>query len=181
MKPTLFFIARKYFVSYDYLRRKKFLATLFFFFALAIGVNAGTPDCDHYGSAQPKNILYAVNGKMVDKLEGNISPGDEISISFTTDPNSDSTVFSLVSYKASGAMLQAGLNTVYDMSSRLCGPGTHVLSIQVPETYFSLAFVRGCVNFEIGPSRCKQYYVEQNRLIGEHSYDELDELVQGSK
>jgi hypothetical protein len=181
MRPTFYFIARKYFVSYDYLRRKKFLAALFFFFTLAVSVQAGTPDCDHYGSAAPKNVLYAVNGKMVEKLEGNLSPGDEVTISFTTEASSDSTVFSLVSYKASGALPQMGLSTVYDMSSKFCGPGTHVLTIRVPETYFSLAFVRGCVNFEIGPSRCKQYYVEQDRLIGEHTYDEVDEYVQGSK
>jgi hypothetical protein len=180
MKPTYYFIARKYFVSFDYFRQRKFLAAIFFLLTFG-SMHAGGPDCDHYGGAQAKNILYAVNGKMVDKLDGNISPGDEVTISFTTDNAADSTVFSLVSYKAAGSLTSLGLNTVYDMSSKLCGPGTHVLSIRVPESYFSLAFVKGCVNFEIGPSRCKQYYAGQNRLICEHCYDELDEYVKGSK
>lgn len=180
MKTTVYFFARRYFVSYDYFRKRKFLAAILFFLMLSFA-QAGTPDCDHNGKAQPKNILYAVNGKMVEKLQGNIAPGDEVTISFATDAGSDSTVFSLVSYKAAGSMPAVGLNTVYDMSGKLCGPGTHILSVRVPDTYFSLVFVRGCVNFEVGPSSCKQYYAENNRLIHEHSYDEVDEYVRGSK
>ncbi len=141
-----------------------FLCTLCF-----IILGQTLPTCENYGNGIAENIVYSVNGNIVPLLtEGNIHSGDHVSVCFSLSKatSASMTIFSLVTYKAPGASFDsatASLQTVFSMDSKIAfGDSTCCLSVIVPDCYFQLDFVKGCVIYQFWPF---DFYGSENRLI----------------
>lgn len=134
-----------------------------------VTANAAAPDCQNYGNGQAQNISYMVNGSSVATLAGNVTSGDVVSVCFTLSAGADSTLFSLVSYKAPGSSFNtstAALQTIFEADTKTCyGSGTFCLSVTVPSCYFQVDFVKGCVITQFGANGPNDFYSAQGRLI----------------
>ena len=120
------------------------------------------------GNAVPQNIIYKVNGKVVSTLTGNVKEGNFVEVTFTTSATSTKTRFSLVSYNTLAGTYSetnAEKNEVYDYESDEFAPGIHTMSVSVPNNYFEVDFVIGCVLWKFGPAGTNNYYDKQNRLV----------------
>jgi hypothetical protein len=133
--------------------RKVYAAVLGF--CIPVWSSAQVPDCQNYGNGKVQNVVYAVNGTPVGSLAGNVSSGDTLKVCFTLKSGCAPTILSLVSYKAPGPtfdMNTAHLQTVYDMQSGVfTDGGTCCLTVVIPDCYFQVDFVYGCVIHQLGP------------------------------
>lgn len=127
------------------------------------------PTCDNYGPENAENVVYTVNGSVVGSLSGNISSGDHVEVCFTLSGDADATMFSLVSYSAPGATFDAttaSLQTIFDVDTKtFSGSGIFCLSVDVPNCYFQVDFVKGCAITQLGPDGSSNFYSSQGRLI----------------
>jgi hypothetical protein len=120
------------------------------------------------GNATATNIKYFVNGKSVSGLRGNVPAGSKVKVTFTTASKTTETRFSLVSYKAPSASFDektANQQVVYDFVTRMVKPGTHTFEVDVPNCYFQVDFVKGCIIEKLGPAGSDNFYSPQGRLI----------------
>ncbi len=107
-----------------------------------------TPEQCVTGDATAKNIIYKVNGKTVSTLKGNVKEGNLVEVTFTTSPGTKKTRFSLVAYNAAGKNpnpQKASELEAYDYETAEYAPGTHTMSVTVPNNYFEVDFVKGCI------------------------------------
>jgi hypothetical protein len=126
------------------------------------------PTCASYGNASPVNITYKVNGVIVPSLNDYVTQNALVEITFTTQPGADTTIFSLVSYTAIDSVFSdstADQQVVFDSETIVVGPGTHTLSVNVPDCFFQIDFVKGCVITQLGPAGSGNFYSTQGRLI----------------
>jgi hypothetical protein len=134
---------------------------------LALPALAQTDDCVK-GDGVAQSIVYKVNGTTVSQLAGNVKSGSKVQVSFTV-AGSTSTRFSLVSYTAPAAAFSYGKaseDRVYKSDSRVLNAGgSYTLTVTVPDCYFQVDFVKGCVIEKFGPSTTNNYYGRQGRLI----------------
>jgi len=125
-----------------------------------------SPTCANYGNGTALNIVYKVNGTTVPGLNGYVNSGDQVSVCFSLSTGCDSTLFSLVAYKAPSSTFdpsQAYLQSVFNSESRsLIGTDTFCLSVSVPNCYFQIDFVYGCVTYRFTGNN---FYSDQGRLI----------------
>lgn len=144
------------------------LATLLSAFAVT-GASASAPTCSNYGTAQPQNIFYTINSNTFTSLSGNLAPGATVTVFFDLSSPTDTTMFSLVAYKAPGSTYNAAtapLQTIYNVDTRtFYGTGTHNLTVVVPHCYYQVDFVKGCPIVELGAGGNNDYYSAQGRLI----------------
>jgi hypothetical protein len=120
------------------------------------------------GNATANDIKYFVNGQQVAGLRGNVKQGSTVKVVFHTASGTSKTRFSLVSYKAPGPTFDANTadqQKVYEFETGMFEPGRHVMVINVPDCYFQVDFVKGCVINKLGPANSNNFYSKQNRLI----------------
>ena len=137
------------------------------FFTANVKAQNTTSNCT-IGNATPKNIVYKVNGRIVNTLQGNVKEGNYVEVIFTTDPGTTTTRFSLVAYNAVNdtySEKNALKNEVFDYETNEYGPGVHTMSVSVPNNYFEVDFVIGCVIWKFGPAATNNFYDKQNRLV----------------
>src|ERR1700758_5156166 len=89
-------------IHFNFNKLKKGIVT-FIAGAGLLSASAATPDCTNYGNGQAQNIVYTVNGNTVTTLSGNVSAGAVVNVCFNLSAGADSTIFTLVSYKAPGS------------------------------------------------------------------------------
>ncbi|RYD82640.1 MAG: T9SS type A sorting domain-containing protein [Sphingobacteriales bacterium] len=123
-----------------------------FFFCLNSGVVMAqqgaqqTPKECVTGDAVAKNIIYKVNGKTVSTLQGNVKEGNLVEVTFTTAAGTKPTRFSLVTYNAASKNAsKAEENEAFDYETEEVTAGTHTMSVTVPNNYFQVNFVKGCI------------------------------------
>jgi hypothetical protein len=138
-----------------------------FFFTISSGVVTAqvgaqkTPAQCETGNAVAKNIIYKVNGKVVPTLAGNVKEGNLVEVTFTTAAGTQPTRFSLVSYNAAArkySEAKAVENEAFDYETEEVSAGTHTFSVTVPNNYFEVDFVKGCVIWKFGPEGSNNYY-----------------------
>lgn len=130
--------------------------------------DSDTVEVTLYGPGTPINIIYKVNGVIVPTLNDNVLPGSVVEVTFTLPPSSDDTRFSLVSYTAPDSVFDdstAHLQEVYDYDTGVFTEGTHTLMIDIPNCFFQMDFVYGCIIEELGPAGSNNFYSSQGRLI----------------
>ena len=99
-------------------------------------------------------------------LRGNTQQGDTVTATFTV-PAGDYDQLSLVSYNAPEPFFDANLasdQTVYQYVTQVFGPGTHTLTVTLPNNYYQVDFVCGTVIATLGPAGSNNFYSAQNRL-----------------
>ncbi len=116
--------------------------------------------CDYY---------FIINGsEVVSNLRGNVDQGDEVTVVFTVKPNSLPSVYTLVSYTAPESYFNADTASqqrIYDLATGTFGPGTHSMTVVVPDCNFQVDFVCGTVIDQLGPKGSNIFYSPQGRLI----------------
>jgi hypothetical protein len=120
------------------------------------------------GNASATNVKYYVNGQLVSGLRGNVTPGSKVKVTFTTLSNTTETRFSLVSYKAPAATFDpytADQQIVFDFKTDEFKKGNHSFEVDVPNCFFQVDFVRGCIIEKLGPAASANFYSAQSRLI----------------
>ena len=135
------------------------------------------------GDGKATNIIYRVNGAIVPQLKGYVKPNSEVSVTFTV-VGTTATYFSLASYKTPDTMFSmayVGFQEVYTQATRRCLPGTYTLKVRVPDCFFEVVFVKGCV-IEHLDADCEMTYQHQDRLIasaegGTHRCSKKDDEV----
>lgn len=115
------------------------------------------------------NVQYLINGtRLVNDLRGNTNQGDEVTVIFTIPEGQSPYTFTLVSYTAPGRTFVAGdayLQKIYDLDTGVFGPGTHTLSVVIPDSYYQIDFVCGSAIDVFGPAGSNIFYSAQNRLL----------------
>ena len=102
-------------------------------------------------------------------LSGNTQQGDTVSATFTV-PTGTYDQISLVSYNAPEPFYNvddANLQTVFQSVTQVDAPGTHTLSVTLPDNFYQFDFVCGTVITTLGPEATNpnNFYHAQNRYI----------------
>ncbi len=102
-------------------------------------------------------------------LSGNTQQGDTVTVTFTV-PSGDYDEISLVSYNAPEPFYDAddaNLQTVFQSVTAVEAPGTHTLSVTLPNNFYQVDFVCGTVITTLGPESTNpnNFYHAQNRYI----------------
>ena len=134
---------------------------------LAIQAYAINDPCPANGNGTATKLDIRVDGKKVADLSA-VTPGSMVTVKFTIS-GSQATQFSLVSYKTpeSPAGMTLGLTSqmeIYQKASVKSNAGQVTLSILVPDCYFRLYFVTGCV-LEKYNAASGNSYEDWNRVI----------------
>ncbi len=103
------------------------------------------------------------------ELWNHVSSGDTVTVSFRVASNSPPVQLSLVSYNSTTPRFNErtlSQDTVHESQTGTFGPGTHTMTVQVPNGFFKIYFVRGPVIDHFGPARSNISYHDQHRVIG---------------
>lgn len=126
------------------------------------------------------NVKYYVDGKTytptpatyTSTLNQAVQQGKKLKICFTVAKGTGISTFTLASYKAPYATFvrsAAHLQELYDYETVDVGPegGDVCLEVKVPDCFFQVDFVKGCVIKRLGPADTdpNNFYGRQNRLI----------------
>ena len=116
------------------------------------------------------NILYTADGKTSSDLKDVAQPGKTIKVCFTVAKGTGFSTYSFVSYKAPAPTfnrLIADMQVVFDRQTVVVGPegGNRCMEIKIPDCYYQVDFVKGCVIEKLGPANSTNFYTDQNRLI----------------
>ena len=127
-------------------------------------------------TCQPTCVSYCVSGNCkpttVSDLRGNTQQGDMVTVTFTVAAGM-SDQLTLVSYIAPGSSFDSSTayeQQIYDEATGTFGPGTHTLSVLLPNCYYQVDFVCGAAINELGnpnagPDSANIFYSAQDRLI----------------
>jgi len=130
-----------------------------------------TPEVNcEVGAATPTNIRYEIDGVSYTVLKGNVKPGKKVKVCFTTATSSTPSTFSLVSYKAPSASFNeqtANQQEVYDSKTISTKGGEICMEVNVPNCFFQVDFVKGCVIEKLGPANTSNFYGKQGRLLAD--------------
>ncbi|HMN42668.1 MAG TPA: SdrD B-like domain-containing protein [Phycisphaerales bacterium] len=139
---------------------------------VSLGAGQTVTGIDFTNAEKCVNILtsvqYWVNGVMVSNLRGNTNAGDNVQVIFTIPAGAEDHVFTLVSYTAPSSTFVAAdayLQQIYDIDTGLFGPGTHTLTVQIPDSFYQVDFVCGEAIDAFGPAGSNIFYSPQCRLI----------------
>ena len=102
-------------------------------------------------------------------LSGNTQQGDTVTVTFTV-PAGNYDQISLVSYNAPEGFYNtddANLQTVFQSVTQVESPGTHTLSVTLPNNFYQVDLVCGTVITTLGPTATNpnNFYHAQNRYI----------------
>jgi hypothetical protein len=104
----------------------------------------------------------------VSDLRGNTDQGDQVQVVFTVTGNAPQEL-TLVSYTAPGATFDAhtaAQQEIFDLDTiTVTSPGTYTLTVQNPNGYFQVDFVRGRAIDTFGPAGGNIFYSAQGRLL----------------
>lgn len=103
------------------------------------------------------------------ELWNHVDSSDTVTVSFTVARNSPPVQLSLASYNSNSPRFNEGTlsqDTVHESQTGTFGPGTHTMTVQVPNGYFKIYFVRGAVIDHFGPASGNASYHDQHRVIG---------------
>jgi hypothetical protein len=115
--------------------------------------------------------IYHCDGtqQTVTDLRGNTREGDVITVAFNVNvPAGQTHEVTFVSYTAPGPTFDANTASqqqIYDVATGNFGPGTHTLTIHVPNCYYQVDFVCGYAIDKLGPAGSNIFYSPQQRLI----------------
>ncbi|HWB13988.1 MAG TPA: SdrD B-like domain-containing protein [Pirellulales bacterium] len=128
----------------------------------------------------PTCVTYTVthNGcsQTYSDLAGNTHQGDTVKVTFTVTPGMNDTL-TLVSYVAPGSSWSdsnAYQQKIYQVATGTFGPGTHSLSVQIPNCYYQIDFICGQAidqlepvqnNNAYGPDSAEILYHAENRFL----------------
>jgi hypothetical protein len=126
----------------------------------------------------PTNVCYTVsNGSCQSRtystLSGNTQQGDVVTVTFTVSAGMNDQL-TLVSYTAPGSSFNAATayeQQIFDEATGTFSPGTHTLTVCIPNCYYQIDFVCGSAITELGPPNTGPdsgdiFYSAQDRLIG---------------
>ncbi len=126
--------------------------------------NAQMCNCD----GRVTNISYLVNGsEYYTDLRGHTDQGDIVQVTFTVTSGSPITL-SLVSYTAPGATFDANVadqQQIFEYDTGTFGPGTYVLTVHLPDSFYQVDFVCGKPIDQFGPAGSNIFYSPQCRLF----------------
>jgi hypothetical protein len=121
----------------------------------------------------PTNVSFKLSGggcatTTVTDLRGATAQGETVTVTFTIPTGSAAMSFSLVSYNAPDPVFNASdasEQTIYQEDTGVFGPGTHTLTVTIPNNYYQIDFVCGPAINQLGPAGSNIFYSAQNRLI----------------
>lgn len=131
------------------------------------------------------NVTYTVNGvnyvptssNMSSTLETAVKQGKPVKICFTAPATTGYKTYSLVSYTSPYPVFvraEADKQKVFDYKTVTVGPegGNVCLEIKVPNCYYQVDFVKGCIIEKLGPADTNpnNFYTEQRRMLA-HAND----------
>lgn len=112
---------------------------------------------------------FLINGtRAVTDLRGNTNQGDEVTVVFTIAAGNLPHVYTFVSYTAPDNYFNADnahLQQIYDLETGVFGPGTHSMTIIIPDCNYQIDFVCGEAIDRFGPAGSNIFYTPQNRLF----------------
>lgn len=121
-------------------------------------------------SVNPTNVRYTVDGVTSGNLASVAKPGKNVRVCFTVPKSTGFSTYSFVSYSAPTATfdrLTASLQKVFSFQTKNVGPngGDVCFEIKVPDCYYQIDFVKGCVIENLGPANSSNFYGDQARLL----------------
>jgi hypothetical protein len=124
------------------------------------------PNCS-IGNAKVQNVSYDIDGHTYSSLNGHVKSGSTVKVTWSFASGTTPTRVSLVSYQAPAASFStenASMQTVYDSATGVYNAGMHSMTITVPNCYFQIDFVYGCIidNFSAASNI---FYGTEGRLI----------------
>lgn len=124
------------------------------------------------------NVKYVVAGvtytptssTYISTLQKVVQQGKPVKVCFTVAASAGYKTYSLVSYKSPYATFvraEAHRQEVFDYKTITVGPdgGTFCLEVNVPDCFFQVDFVKGCIIERLGPANTNNFYGDQGRLI----------------
>jgi hypothetical protein len=125
----------------------------------------------------PTSVSYKVTttancSTTVSNLAGNTHQGDTVTVTFTV-PSGMNDTLTLVSYIAPGATFSdstAYKQVIYQQATGTFTPGTHSLTVRVPNSYYQIDFVCGTAIAQLepggyGPDGANILYHAENRFL----------------
>ncbi len=145
-----------------------------------------TACCQSYGgnnfddfqipTCAPTNVSFKVNNNncytTVGDLRGNTQQGDSVTVTFTVTPGMNDQL-SLVSYTAPGSSFDsttAYKQQIFDVATGVFGPGTHTLTVLIPNCFYQIDFICGQAIDVLGPTNygpdsSNIFYSAESRLL----------------
>lgn len=115
------------------------------------------------------NVQFSINNtKYVTDLRGNTNQGDVVTVTFTIPAGQGAERFTLVSYTAPSGVWDASVASqqmIFDVETGVFGPGTHSMTVTIPNCYYQIDFVCGYAIDQLGPVGSNIFYSAQKRLI----------------
>jgi Prealbumin-like fold domain len=124
----------------------------------------------------PQCVSFAVDNNgcvnTVSDLRGNTQQGDKVTVTFTV-PAGMNDQLTLVSYTAPGSSFNSATayqQQIFDEATGIFTPGTHTLTVLIPNCYYQIDFVCGqAINVlgptNYGPDSADIFYSAEDRLI----------------
>ncbi len=126
----------------------------------------------------PTNVSYKVTtpsgcSQSVTNLAGNTQQGDTVTVTFTV-PTGMNDQLTLLSYIAPGSSFSdstAYEQVIYQQATGTFAPGTHSLTVQIPNSYYQIDFVCGPPIDQLEPSQNNDAYGPDSANILYHAED----------
>ena len=126
----------------------------------------------------PTNVCYKVTtpsgcSQTVTNLAGNTQQGDTVTVTFTV-PSGMNDQLTLVSYIAPGSSFSdstAYEQVIYQQATGTFAPGTHSLTVQIPNCDYQIDFVCGPAIAQLEPSQNNDAYGPDTANILYHAED----------
>lgn len=120
--------------------------------------------------AQLSNITYSSSGVSGTNLDALTKQGKPVKVCFTVAASPGNKTYTFASYKAPYPVYveaAAHQQVLFDYKTIVVGPagGNFCLEIAVPDCYYQVDFVKGCVLVNLGPAGTNNFYGKQNRLL----------------
>ncbi len=127
-----------------------------------------TPTCVSYKVTTPNNRSTTVSD-----LAGNTQQGDTVTVTFTV-PSGMNDTLTLVSYEAPSSSFtdsNAYEQTIYQQATGTFSPGTHTLTVKIPNCDYQIDFVCGQSINELEPNQNNDAYGPDSAEILYHAED----------
>jgi hypothetical protein len=126
----------------------------------------------------PSNVSYKVTtpsgcSRTVTNLSGNTQQGDTVTATFTV-PSGMNDTLTLVSYSAPSSCFSdsnAYEQVIYQQATGTFGPGTHSLTVKIPNNDYQIDFVCGQAINELEPNQNNDAYGPDSAEILYHAQD----------
>jgi hypothetical protein len=143
------------------------------YYAVTVAASANTGNLNFDNFQVPncplQNVYYTINGSCtkITNLRGATAQGETVTVTFTVPSTSAPMVYSLVTYNAPDSVFNASdasQQTIYQDATGTFGPGTHTLTVTIPNNYYQIDFVCGAAIDKLGPAGSNIFYSAQTRL-----------------